>query len=247
MKAFPVTLLCKVMEVSRSGFYQYLDNLKNKNDDPFETALKDRIKQIFKEHFGRYGSRRILKQLAAEGNQIGRYKVRRLMKNLDLKARFPKPYKVTTNSKHNFNVAPNVLERKFNVERPNSVWTADITYNWTLEGWSYLWPLLWICIPVRSLAGPSTRVWQSNWLWMLWPWPTGEENLRKDFFTIRIGEANMLAMNIRNCSKLLVWNQAWAEKVTAGIMLQQNDSFEALNLREYLIIVLSIEEQPGLR
>lgn len=96
MKAFPVTLLCKVMEVSRSGFYQYLDNLKNKNDDPFETALKDRIKQIFKEHLGRYGSRRILEQLTADGNQIGRYKVRRLMKNLDLKARFPKPYKVTT-------------------------------------------------------------------------------------------------------------------------------------------------------
>ncbi|MDY6895433.1 MAG: IS3 family transposase [Thermotogota bacterium] len=109
-----------------------------KSDDPIEAALKCRIKAIFKEHESKYGSRRILEQLGSEGHQIGRYKVRRLMRNLGLKAKFPKKYKVTTDSKHNFIIAPNVLDRKFDVKNPNAVWTGDITYIWTFEGWLYL-------------------------------------------------------------------------------------------------------------
>jgi len=64
-KAYPVTVLCKVMEVSRSGFYDYFDSLKG-SDDPGEVALKARTAAIFKEHRGQYGSRRILKQLKTE-------------------------------------------------------------------------------------------------------------------------------------------------------------------------------------
>jgi len=136
-KAYPVTVLCKVMEVSRSGFYDYLDSFKG-SDDPGEVALKARTAAIFKEHRGQYGSRRILKQLKAESHQIGRYKVRRLMRGLGLKAKAPKRYKVTTDSRHSFPVAPNILNRKFDVDKPDTFWTADITYVWTLEGWLYL-------------------------------------------------------------------------------------------------------------
>jgi transposase InsO family protein len=60
------------------------------------------------------------------------------MKELGLKAKFPKRYKVTTNSKHKFQVAPNILDRNFDIKHPNRVWTGDITYIWTLEGWLYL-------------------------------------------------------------------------------------------------------------
>ena len=125
------------MEVSRSGFYYYCNSLK-KSDNPGDILLKNRIKAIFKEHRGQYGSRRIQRQLKNEGHQIGRYKVRRLMQELGLKAKAPKRYKVTTDSRHTFPIAPNLLDRKFEVDQPNRFWTTDITYIWTLEGWLYL-------------------------------------------------------------------------------------------------------------
>ena len=136
-KAYPVTVLCKVMEVSRSGFYDYLGSLQG-SDDPDEVALKVRVMEISKEHRSQYGSRRILKQLKDEGHQIGRYKVRRLMRTLGLKTKSPKRYKITTDSRHSFPVAPNILNREFDVDKPDRFWTADITYVWTLEGWLYL-------------------------------------------------------------------------------------------------------------
>jgi len=101
-------------------------------------ALKARVSAIFKYHRSQYGSRRIAKQLQDEGLQIGRYRVRRIMRDLGLKAKAPKRYKVTTDSRHSFPVAPNILNREFNVDEPNTVWTVDITYVWTLEGWLYL-------------------------------------------------------------------------------------------------------------
>jgi transposase InsO family protein len=125
------------MKVSRSGFYNFLQSLR-RSDDPGEMALKDRIAAIFKDHRGQYGSRRIVEQLLDEGHQIGRDKVRRLMREQRLKAKSPKRYKVTTDSRHSFPVAANILNREFNVDQPNAVWTADITYVWTLEGWLYL-------------------------------------------------------------------------------------------------------------
>jgi putative transposase len=125
------------MEVSRSRFYDYLHSLK-RSDDPGEVALKARIGSVFKEHRGKYGSRRITKQLKDEGHQIGRYKARRLMRELGLKAKAPKRYKVTTDSRHSFPVAANLLDRKFNVDKPNKYWTTDITYIWSFEGWLYL-------------------------------------------------------------------------------------------------------------
>ncbi len=139
MKAYPVTVLCKVMKTSRSGFYDYLRRCDhNDNDKDHEGPLKARIKSIFKESKGSYGSRRILKQLQSEGQQIGRYKVRRLMREMALKPKSPKRYKVTTDSRHSYPVAANVLDRKFDVAGPNQVWACDITYLWTLEGWHYL-------------------------------------------------------------------------------------------------------------
>lgn len=137
MKAFPVTVLCAVMRVSRSGFYDYLCRYPDDNG-PGEAELKSRIKEIFKISGSSYGSRRIVKELQAEGRQIGRYKVRRIMRQLNLKAKTPRRFKLTTDSKHSFPVAPNILNRQFDVKAPNKVWTADISYVWTFEGWLYL-------------------------------------------------------------------------------------------------------------
>ena len=139
MKAYPVTLLCSVMRVSRSGFYDYLDRYTPGGDHRAEeTGLRGRIKEIFDQSRSSYGSRRIVKQLQAEDQEIGRYKVRRIMRQVGLKAKTPKRFKLTTNSRHSFAVAPNVLDRNFDVDTPNKVWTADISYVWTFEGWLYL-------------------------------------------------------------------------------------------------------------
>lgn len=138
-KAYPVTLLCKVMGVSRNGFYDYMHRRATRpNNGDSDAGLKLKIKAIFKEHRGKYGSRRIYNQLRKQGHQIGRFKTRRLMRELGLKAKISKRYKVTTDSRHSYPIAPNVLNRNFDVDSPNSVWTADITYVWTLEGWLYL-------------------------------------------------------------------------------------------------------------
>jgi transposase InsO family protein len=137
-KAYPVTVLCAVMRVSRSGFYDYMERFKTKKDRPEEIALRKRIKEIFKKSRSSYGSRRIVKQLKKEGYHIGRYKVRRIMRQMGLKAKTPKRFKLTTDSRHSFPVAPNVLNRNFYVDAPNKVWTADISYVWTFEGWLYL-------------------------------------------------------------------------------------------------------------
>ncbi len=139
MKAFPVTVLCTVMRVSRSGFYDYLHRYNSGEDHrPDETTIKGRIKEIFNDSKGSYGSRRIVKKLQSEGHKIGRYRVRRMMRQIGLKVKTPKRFKLTTNSRHSFPVAANVLDRQFDVDVPNKVWTADITYVWTYQGWLYL-------------------------------------------------------------------------------------------------------------
>ena len=137
MKAYPVTVLCRVMRVSRSGFYDYLHRYRSA---PSMDALllNNQIKAVFRQSRSSYGSRRIVKHLQSEGRQIGRYRVRRLMRELGLEARQPRRYKVTTDSRHSFPVAPNILNRQFDVAEPDRVWTADITYVWTLAGWLYL-------------------------------------------------------------------------------------------------------------
>jgi len=136
MKAYPVTVLCKVMQVSRSGFYDYLHN---GNDDPLaDQRIKSRIKSIFKLSRSSYGSRRMVRQLRLEGEQIGRFKVRRLMRQLGLKAKMRRRFKVTTESRHSFPVASNILDRRFDTKKPNAVWTTDISYVWSQEGWLYL-------------------------------------------------------------------------------------------------------------
>ena len=77
------------MKVSRSGFYDYRKRLNRRAEDPSQASVKARVRSIFNDHRGNYGSRRILKQLQDEGHQLGRYKVRSLMRKLDLKAKSP--------------------------------------------------------------------------------------------------------------------------------------------------------------
>jgi putative transposase len=76
-----------------------------------------------------------MKELNNQGQKNGIFKVRRLMREDGLKAKPPRRYKIITDSRHSFAVTPKRLNRQFDVDQPNHVWTTDITYVWTLEGW----------------------------------------------------------------------------------------------------------------
>jgi putative transposase len=131
-----VRLLCEMMQVSRSAYYNWL----TKDDKPplEEELLKNKVKRLFEQSRKTYGSRRLVNSLNEEGYSVGRFKIRRLMRELELQARYPKRFKVTTDSNHQLEVASNTLNRQFMVSAPNQVWTTDISYVWTLEGWMYV-------------------------------------------------------------------------------------------------------------
>ena len=136
-KEWPITVLCKVMRVNRSYYYDFIKNKQNQVDEKLE-KLKKSLQALFEQHKQNYGSRRLMKALRAEGFEIGRYRVRKLMKSLGLFVKQKLRYQNTTDSKHDLQVCDNVLDRKFSPATANQVWTTDITYLWTAQGWLYV-------------------------------------------------------------------------------------------------------------
>lgn len=136
-KAYPIALLCKVMRVSRSGYYAWRGRkepvLHKENG-----RLVPLVREFHRVSKGTYGTRRISEDLRAAGIVCGRFRARTLMSLAGVSAKQHRKFKATTNSKHDLPVAPNLLERQFEVAEPNRVWTSDITYIWTAEGWLYL-------------------------------------------------------------------------------------------------------------
>jgi transposase InsO family protein len=132
------------LQVSASGYHQH--RLRQAAEvgpnQPHrrlsDTALAVHIKAVFAEMKGAYGWPRIWRELSARGIRAGKERVRRMMKACGLRARGKRRFKATTNSAHDLPVAPNLLARNFTVDTPNKVWTGDITYIWTEEGWLYL-------------------------------------------------------------------------------------------------------------
>jgi putative transposase len=140
---WPVAVLCEVLDVSRSGFYDYLLRHAKPSVDAKQVALIARVKAIAAQTRYSYGSRRMAKQLQEEGFAVGRMKARRAMKEAGVTVHRPRRRgPVTTDSRHGYAVAPNLLARQFDVSAPDQVWAGDITYIWTAEGWLYLSVLL---------------------------------------------------------------------------------------------------------
>ncbi|MEE8056933.1 MAG: IS3 family transposase [Pseudomonadales bacterium] len=136
-KAYPVTLLCEVMEVSRSGYYKFINTAAT--GVSLETVrLKADCNTLFAASRQSYGSRRMAKGMRVQGYSLGRYQARTLMKKLGLQVKIKKRFCVTTDSKHAYPVANNILARQFDVNAPNQVWGTDLTYLWTQAGWVYL-------------------------------------------------------------------------------------------------------------
>ena len=135
---YPVTLLCRVMEVSRSGYYAYAERRREGPRSEGEAELVRRVKAIHEEARGSYGTRRMARQLQGEGHAVGRYKARSLMHKAGIEVRHKRRFRATTDSRHSHPVAPNLLDRQFATQAPDRAWVGDITYLWTAEGWLYL-------------------------------------------------------------------------------------------------------------
>jgi transposase InsO family protein len=134
---YGVGLLCDVLGVSRSGFYasQTRSVSARRQDDQ---RLAAHVAAAHAASQKRYGSPRVHEELRAQGHEIGRHRVARLMREQGLRARKKRRFQKTTDSNHSLPIAPNVLDRQFTVETPNTAWVSDITYLWTREGWLYL-------------------------------------------------------------------------------------------------------------
>ena len=134
---FPVTLMCSIFRVSRSGYYAWSKRPVSKRNQE-NRELSQEIAAIHRESKGIYGSPKVHGELRRRGKQHGKNRIARLMRKDGLYSKTKRKFRVTTDSNHKQPVAANILNREFNPARPNQAWVCDITYIWTTEGWLYL-------------------------------------------------------------------------------------------------------------
>jgi len=149
-----------VLEVSRSCFYEWVAG--NTWTGKEDAALAVHVKAVHRRSRGTYGSPRITAELRDQGLPVGRRRVARLMREHRLSGVPKKRFRgSTTDSGHELAVAPNVLDRQFDVDQPNKVWVGDITYLPVTGGWVYLAVL--IDLFSRKVVGWGVFLGESFW------------------------------------------------------------------------------------
>ena len=136
--SYPVPLLCQMLSISRSGYYNTWRQRPPSRRALEDTRLEVEIKAAHRRTREIYGPDRLQKNLAAHGVQIGVHRIKRLRRELGLRCKQKRKFKATTNSTHSLPVADNLLAQDFTATAPNQVWLTDITYIPTDEGWLYL-------------------------------------------------------------------------------------------------------------
>jgi putative transposase len=134
---YPVSILSRVLNVSESGYYAWVDRPPSKHDRD-EARLELEIRAADKRTRQTYGPEKLQQELADNNVLVGICRIRRIRKKLGIKCKQKRRFKATTNSKHALPVADNLLNQQFKVSAPNKVWASDITYVPTDEGWLYL-------------------------------------------------------------------------------------------------------------
>ena len=147
---FSVERMAAVLNVSRSGYYTWLDRPRSSREIE-NIRLDVEIKSVYERSQSRYGSVKITHELVKRGKKYGRNRVANRMRKMGIASKVSKKFKATTHSKHTYPVAPNLLNRNFVVSAANEVWVSDITYIWTKSGWSYL--AVFIDLFSRSVVG----------------------------------------------------------------------------------------------
>jgi transposase InsO family protein len=129
--------MCQVLDISPSGYYAWRGRPPSRRQEENE-ALVEQIHTVHEQSRRTYGSPRITEELQAQGVSCSRNRVARLMKEHGIQVKVKPAFKVTTCSKHERPIAPNLLQQDFAVDQPNRVWISDISYIATGEGWLYL-------------------------------------------------------------------------------------------------------------
>jgi putative transposase len=154
---YPVKELCAVLEVTRSGYYAWLNGQETARQIA-NHLLVQQIRRVYQEKKGRYGSPRVTQQLRREGQRCNHKRVERLMRQQGLKGCSSRRRRgPTTDSNHDQPIAPNLLLGRVAPSRPNEVWVSDITYVPTAEGWLFLAAVM--DLYSRQILGWS--VWES--------------------------------------------------------------------------------------
>ncbi len=132
--AYPMTLMCRVLEVSASGYYAWCKRAPSQHSRE-DAHLAEQVKTAFQANRGVYGSPRVHAELQAQGISCARKRVARLMREQGLAARKPRHHTITSHSDPSAQVAPNLLQGDFHAQEPDTKWVADTTSIWTAEGW----------------------------------------------------------------------------------------------------------------
>ena len=136
---FRITKMAEVLQVSRSGYYDWCNRRNKPSARILRTIeLDTRVKQAFTAAKERNGAIRLSDDLAEAGYKRDRKTIGKSLRRQGLRAKAAKKFKATTNSRHDLPVAPNLLQQGFTATAPNQKWVGDITYLWTSEGWLYL-------------------------------------------------------------------------------------------------------------
>ncbi|WP_419884268.1 IS3 family transposase [Peribacillus sp. B-H-3] len=137
---FSVVKMCKVLKVSKSGYYKWLKQIESTPSEKeiYKRVVQQKIAKSYHESIGTYGSPRVHDDLLEWGYPVSKKTVARYMNEMGLCAVQKEKFVVTTDSDHDLCIYPNLVKRAFNIDKPNRVWVSDITYIRTLEGWVYL-------------------------------------------------------------------------------------------------------------
>jgi putative transposase len=138
---FTVRALCRVLQVTRQGYYAFLKRPQSARVAG-DVVLRERVREVHERSGRRYGSPRVHRALRRGGHRVGKRRVERAMHSMGLWGRQPRRYRVTTAAHPDHPKARNTLNREFSATRPNQRWVTDITYVWTDEGWCYLAAIL---------------------------------------------------------------------------------------------------------
>jgi putative transposase len=146
---YPITTMCRVLEVSVSGYSAWCKREPSQHAR-LDAQLAEQVKTAFQTNRCVYGSPRVHAELQAQGIHCARKRVARLMREQGLFAKRPRHRTITTRSEPDAQVAPNLLQRDFRADQPNTKWVADTTYIWTAEGWLFLAVVGWSMAAIQD-------------------------------------------------------------------------------------------------
>lgn len=138
LREYPRGVCCRILQVSRTGYYHWLKRRYTQR-----RIEEEKLLLLLRKHYqlsrGRYGLRRLTRSISSEeGITVNRKRVYRLMKKYGIYSKTKKKFKVTTKQSYRASFSANLINGSFRADRKNQIWTSDITYIWTQEGWMYL-------------------------------------------------------------------------------------------------------------